>query len=92
MATRFGQRASGDSRTQNWQKRELNAMEVCRGYAEAQMEYAAAEHDGDHVLKYAQKITATSGKQDGLYLGGASDSPRFANLRRGRYRESRHNR
>jgi hypothetical protein len=55
-------------------RNELNAMEVCRGYAEAQMEYAAAEHDGDHVLKYAQKITATSGKQDGLYLGGASDS------------------
>ncbi|MGD0049272.1 MAG: DUF2950 domain-containing protein [Bryobacteraceae bacterium] len=55
-------------------RNELNAMEVCRGYAEAQMEYAAAEHDGDRVLKYAQKIAATPGKQDGLYLGGVSDS------------------
>jgi hypothetical protein len=55
-------------------RNELNAMEVCRGYAEAQMEYAAAEHDGDRILKYAQKIAGTPGKQDGLYLGGVSDS------------------
>jgi hypothetical protein len=38
------------------------------------MEYAAAEHDGDRVLKYAQNIAATPGAQDGLYLGGVSDS------------------
>ncbi|MGB9456948.1 MAG: DUF2950 domain-containing protein [Bryobacteraceae bacterium] len=55
-------------------RNELDAIEVCRGYAEAQMEYAAAEHDGDRVLKYAQKIAATPGAQDGLYLGGVSDS------------------
>ena len=55
-------------------RNELNAMEVCRGYAEAQLEYAAAEHDGDRVLKYAQKIAATPGKQDGLYLGSVSES------------------
>jgi hypothetical protein len=60
---------------------ELNAMEICRGYAEAQLEYAATEHDGDRVLKYAQNIAATPGKQDGLYFGGVSDSlvsPAFA--------------
>jgi hypothetical protein len=39
-------------------RNELNAMEVCRGYAEAQLEYAAAARDGDRVLKYAQKIAA----------------------------------
>src|SRR5208283_4762548 len=55
-------------------RNELNAMEVCRGYAEAQLEYAAAARDGDRVLKYAQKIAATPGKQDGLYTGGAGDS------------------
>jgi hypothetical protein len=38
------------------------------------MEYAAVEHDGDRILKYAQKIAATPGKQDGLYLGGGSAS------------------
>jgi hypothetical protein len=53
-------------------KNELNAMEVCRGYAEAQMEYAAGARDGDRVLKYAQKIVSTTGKQDGLYSEGGS--------------------
>ncbi len=53
-------------------KNELDAMEVCRGYAEAQMEYAAEARDGDRVLKYAQKIVSTPGKHDGLYSQGAS--------------------
>ena len=55
-------------------RNELNAMEVCRGYAEAQMEYAAVARDGDRVLKYAQKIAATPGKQDGLYADGVPDT------------------
>jgi hypothetical protein len=55
-------------------RNELNAMEVCRGYAEAQMEYAAGARDGDRVLKYAQKIASTPGKQDGLYADGVPDS------------------
>ena len=54
-------------------KNELNAMEVCRGYAEAQMEYASGARDGDRVLKYAQKIVSTPGKQDGLYSEAVSD-------------------
>jgi hypothetical protein len=54
-------------------RNELNVMEVCRGYAEAQMEYAAGERDGDRVLKYAQKIVGTPGKQDGLYSKGVAD-------------------
>jgi hypothetical protein len=55
-------------------RNELNAMEVCRGYAEAQLEYAAAARDGDRILKYAQKIVSTPGKQDGLYSDTAPDS------------------
>jgi len=54
-------------------KNELSAMEVCRGYAEAQMEYAEGGRDGDRVLKYAQKIVSTPGKQDGLYSESISD-------------------
>jgi hypothetical protein len=50
---------------------EVNAVEVCRGYVEAQMEYAAREHDKGGVLEYAQKIVSSPGKQDGLYWGGA---------------------
>jgi hypothetical protein len=55
-------------------RNELNAMEVCRGYAEAQLEYAADAHDGDGLLKYAQRIVSTPGKQDGLYTEGVTDS------------------
>jgi hypothetical protein len=55
-------------------RNELNAMEVCRGYAEAQLEYAAAARDGDRILKYAQRIVSTPGKQDGLYTEGVTDS------------------
>jgi len=47
-------------------RNELTAMEVCRGYAEAQLEYAASPRDGDGVLKYAQRIVSTAGKKDGL--------------------------
>ena len=44
---------------------ELDAITVCRGYVEAQKEYALEPHDG--VNQYAQKIISTPGKKDGLY-------------------------
>ncbi len=46
---------------------ELDAIRICRGYVEAQHEYASSKHDGFEVNQYAQKIISTSGKQDGLY-------------------------
>lgn len=49
---------------------ELSAIEVCRGYVEAQMEYASRDRDADGVLEYAQKIISSPGKQDGLYREG----------------------
>jgi hypothetical protein len=55
-------------------RNELNAMEVCRGYAEAQMTYAATALKGERMLQYAQKIMSTPGKQDGLYTEGAADT------------------
>jgi len=55
-------------------RNELDAMEICRGYAEAQMEYASDARDGDRVLKYAQKILSTAGKQDGLYSDRVANS------------------
>jgi len=45
---------------------ELNAIEMCLGYVEAQQEYAAEKHDGAVVNQYAQHIISTPGKQDGL--------------------------
>ena len=53
---------------------EVNAVEICRAYVEAQMEYASQDHDQDGILEYAQKIVSTPGKQDGLYWEGATET------------------
>ena len=45
---------------------EIDAIEICRGYVEAQQEYAVFKHEGSPVSQYAQKIISTEGKQDGL--------------------------
>lgn len=45
---------------------ELDAIEICRGYVEAQHEYASEKHDGSRVNQYAQQIISTPGKRDGL--------------------------
>ncbi len=46
---------------------ELDAIQVCRGFVDAQNEYASTIHDDSGLNQYAQKIISTSGKQDGLY-------------------------
>ena len=45
---------------------ELDAIAICRGFVEAQREYAQEKHDGSDVNQYAQRIVSTPGKQDGL--------------------------
>lgn len=45
---------------------ELDAIEICRGYVEAQTEYALEKHDGAKVNQYAQRVISTPGKHDGL--------------------------
>jgi hypothetical protein len=45
---------------------ELDAIEVCRTYVQAQEEYAFRKRDGYDVPQYAQRIVSTPGKQDGL--------------------------
>ena len=45
---------------------ELDAIQICRGYVEAQKEYSLEKHDGAEVNQYAQRIISTAGKQDGL--------------------------
>src|ERR1035438_7682604 len=56
-------------------RNELNTMEVCRGYVEAQLEYASEDHDKDGILKYAQNIASSPSKQDGLYSEAAPQNP-----------------
>jgi hypothetical protein len=45
---------------------ELDAITICRGYVEAQLEYASQVHDDSVVYQYAQRVISTPGKHDGL--------------------------
>jgi len=57
---------------------ELNTIQVCLAYVDAQREYYARDPDGDSLLQYAQRITSRPGKKDGLYWPtkpGEQDSP-----------------
>ncbi len=45
---------------------ELDAIQICHGYVEAQHEYAFQPHNEYDVNQYAQRIVSTPGKQDGL--------------------------
>jgi hypothetical protein len=45
---------------------ELDAIEICRGYVEAQYDYAFRQRAVNDVNQYAQRIVSTPGKQDGL--------------------------
>jgi hypothetical protein len=54
---------------------ELDAIQVCHGYVEAQREYASLARDvtGSHM--YAQRILSTPGKKDGLAWYDADGKP-----------------
>lgn len=47
-------------------RNELDAIEVCRGYVEAQEEYASEPRGGAKVVQYAQRVIGSPDKQDGL--------------------------
>ena len=45
---------------------ELDTIDICRGYVDAQQDYAYQKRSGYDVNQYAQRIISTSGTQDGL--------------------------
>lgn len=54
-------------------RNELDAISICRGYVEAQNEYAVSKKV-DGVNQYAQRIISTPGQQDGLAWQNADGS------------------
>lgn len=59
-------------------RNELGAIAVCRGFVDAEHEYAAADHDGEGAGIYAHKLVSDPGTQNGLYwksVPGESESP-----------------
>lgn len=59
-------------------RNELTTMELCRGYVEAQLEYASEDRNKSGMLQYAQKIASSPGRQDGLF--SAADPSTGASL------------
>ncbi len=54
-------------------RNELNAVQVCLAYVDAQREYARVPREGDGLLKYAMKFRSDPGKKNGLYWPQAGD-------------------
>jgi DUF2950 family protein len=54
---------------------ELDAIQICRGFVEAQKEYASEARDKTGVNQYAQKIISTPGTHDGLFWQNEDGSP-----------------
>jgi len=56
-------------------RNELNAVQVCLAYVDAQREYYVRDPDGDALLQYAQRFRSAPGKRDGLYWNTQPDEP-----------------
>jgi hypothetical protein len=50
---------------------ELDAIDACYDYVDAQLDYASQDRMGDGVLQFAQRLVSTPGKKDGLYWSSA---------------------
>jgi hypothetical protein len=55
-------------------RNELNAIETCRLYVEAQRDYAAEDRLVKGLREYAQKIASGDGAHDGLYWPASGDA------------------
>ncbi|HWY72878.1 MAG TPA: DUF2950 domain-containing protein [Burkholderiaceae bacterium] len=56
-------------------RNELNVIEVCRAYVEAQREYASEHKLASGSHEYARKFDSSRGKHDGLYWEAAAGEP-----------------
>jgi hypothetical protein len=48
-------------------RNELDTIQTMLAIVDAEREYATKDHDGDGILKYAQKFKSDPGKKNGLY-------------------------
>jgi Protein of unknown function (DUF2950) len=54
---------------------ELDVIQVCIGYVEAQRDYLGQNPDGASVPHYADRLLSSPGKRDGLYWPSAPGEP-----------------
>jgi hypothetical protein len=48
-------------------RNELNVIQVCLAYVDAQRDYYTEDRNGDGILEYAQRLGSGAGARDGLY-------------------------
>jgi hypothetical protein len=48
-------------------RNELNTIQVCLAYVDAQREYASRDRNGDGLFEYAQRFASEPGTKNGLY-------------------------
>ena len=73
---RFDTKAGEEEiRTRRIGRDELAVIQAALAYCDAQREYAQADHDGDNVPEYAQRLLSSPGKHDGLYWSTAEGEP-----------------
>jgi Protein of unknown function (DUF2950) len=56
-------------------RNELDVIQVCLAYVDAQREYYMRNPQGDTLLQYASKLLSTPGKRDGLYWETTAAEP-----------------
>jgi hypothetical protein len=56
-------------------RNELNAIQVCRAFVEAQREYASTDRERDGIIQYAQKIWSDPGRRNGLFWEPGEGEP-----------------
>jgi hypothetical protein len=56
-------------------RNELDVIQVCLAYVDAQREYYRRNPQGAALLQYAAKFLSTPGKRDGLYWQTTADEP-----------------
>ena len=56
-------------------RNELDVIQVCLAYVDAQREYYMRNPQGDALLQYASKFLSTQGKRDGLYWDTTAAEP-----------------
>jgi hypothetical protein len=55
---------------------EIDIIETCAGFVQAQQQYAEADRDKDGILEYAEFLMSEPGKDDGLYSQSAQRIPK----------------
>jgi DUF2950 family protein len=54
---------------------ELDAIQACLAFVDAEREYYARNPQGEPLLQYAQKLASSAGHKDGLYWPTTGDEP-----------------